>query len=163
MLWYLLFRAWFSPKVAAPPPTRSSPPSTARHKSVPGGLAGTEASLSGAVEAVVRPWMAQAEAPGVMVVVRSQGLTRFRPLRLGYKARRRPVTLDSVVELTWVPKVFTRTTARTRSEASRCPRNFGKEPSGRSPAGDYSGAMTVGIEMNWPPLMCHPSPHDWHQ
>jgi beta-lactamase class C len=85
---------------------------------VPDAAAG-EVPVAQVVNAVVRPWMAKTQAPGVIVVVRREGKTHFFPLGMADVARRRPVTADTIFELASVTKVFTTTSLAIEVEAGR--------------------------------------------
>ncbi len=87
-------------------------------ESTPGG-GGRDVSVPQAVDAVVRPWMAKNQAPGVIVVVRRHGKTQFFPLGLADVARGSPVTPDTIFELASITKVFTTTSLAIEVEAGR--------------------------------------------
>ena len=87
-------------------------------ESTPGG-GGRDVSVPQAVDAVVRPWMAKNQAPGVIVVVRRHGKTQFFPLGLADVAQGAPVTPDTIFELASITKVFTTTSLAIKVEAGR--------------------------------------------
>ncbi|MFN0050659.1 MAG: serine hydrolase [Planctomycetales bacterium] len=62
-----------------------------------------------AVNRVIRPWIEKQQPPGVIVVVRQEGMTEFFPFGEANRERRVPVTPDSIFELASVTKVFTTT------------------------------------------------------
>lgn len=78
-----------------------------------------DASIPQTVNAVIRPWMAKYEAPGVMVIVRREGKTRFFPLGFADLARRKPVTPETIFELASITKVFATTSLAMEVEAGR--------------------------------------------
>jgi len=65
------------------------------------------------------PWMAKYQPPGVMVVIRHQGKTRFFPLGQADRARGAPVTPDTIFELASITKVFATTSLAMEVRAGR--------------------------------------------
>ncbi len=69
------------------------------------------------VEEIVGPWVQEEQPPGVIVVVRREGKTRFFPFGEADKAHHKAVTPDTVFELASITKVFTTTSLAMEVEA----------------------------------------------
>ncbi|HEX3726246.1 MAG TPA: serine hydrolase, partial [Pirellulales bacterium] len=65
------------------------------------------------------PWIEASLAPGVIVVVRCAGQTRYFPFGEADQARRRPVTAEAIFELASITKVFTTTSLAMEVDAGR--------------------------------------------
>ena len=73
--------------------------------------------IAATVHAMLGPWIDESRAPGVIVVVRYGGRTHCFPFGEADRARRQPVTAETIFELASITKVFTTTSLAMEVEA----------------------------------------------
>jgi beta-lactamase class C len=105
-------RGQATPRARQPPRPRPGP-------AAPTDSTGRDISVPQIVEAVIAPWKANFQAPGVIVVVRHDGWTQFFPFGLADREHRKPVTADTIFELASITKVFTTTSLAMEVQAGR--------------------------------------------
>jgi beta-lactamase class C len=105
-------RGQATPRARQPPRPRPGP-------AAPTDSIGRDISVPQIVEAVIAPWKAKFQAPGVIVVVRHDGWTQFFPFGLADREHRKPVTADTIFELASITKVFTTTSLAMEVQAGR--------------------------------------------